>query len=103
VLITLNRENPEEFLVYKRKTGALFRKRYSHFPPSVTHHSSRKQFFAKLLGVAAAMIVFPKVIARSVLGAKAAPPSPSAPIAAGPALFKLQADVRAVPRRDDTL
>lgn len=65
----------------------------SHVP--VSHDSSRKQFFAKLLGAAAAMSVAPKLLAKS---------APSAATPAVPALpVVVRSEVRAVARRADSV
>jgi hypothetical protein len=61
----------------------------------VTHNSTRKQFFARLLGVVAVTSVFPKLFGRTV--SSAAAPSTSS-TAAVP--FEIRHDGRAVARRD---
>ncbi|MSU48589.1 MAG: hypothetical protein EXS37_05750 [Opitutus sp.] len=64
----------------------------------MTHHTSRKKFFGKLLGVAAAATVAPKLFANSVPGA-----SPASTPARSPSTgraFELRHDARAVVRRD---
>jgi len=66
-------------------------------PSPVTHHPSRKQFFAKLLGVVAAASVLPKFLAKSA----AAPGATTDNAAAKPTRgFEIRADARAVARRD---
>jgi hypothetical protein len=62
----------------------------------VTHNSSRKHFFAKLLGVVAATSVFPKLFAQTPS------PTPSASTASksSGAAFQIRHDARAVARRD---
>ncbi|WP_414663821.1 hypothetical protein [Horticoccus sp. 23ND18S-11] len=64
----------------------------------MTHNSTRKHFFAKLLGVVAATSMLPKLFSQSVSaaatgtsGAAASTPAPQ---------FKLRHDARAVARRD---
>jgi hypothetical protein len=64
----------------------------------VTHNSSRKHFFAKLLGVVAATSVTTKLVANS------ASPAPTAqnPAASsgGSGRFEIRNDVRAVSRSE---
>jgi hypothetical protein len=62
----------------------------------VTHTSSRKYFFAKLLGVVAAASALPKLFAQT------RSPAPSASTAAksSGAAFQIRHDARAVSRRD---
>jgi hypothetical protein len=64
----------------------------------VTHNSTRKQFFAKLLGVVAATSVFPKLFANPV----ARTPSASAEPAGSSANtgFAVRHDRRTIARRD---
>ena len=60
----------------------------------MTYNSTRKQFFAKLLGVVGASSVLPK------LGAKSASPVEE-PTASKPVTgFQIRHDLRAVARRD---
>jgi hypothetical protein len=72
----------------------------------VTHHPSRKQFFAKLFGAAAALGVFPKLFAKSA----ARVTTPNEPVLssangrAPEAMFlKVRPDTRAVARRGDSI
>jgi hypothetical protein len=60
----------------------------------VTNLPSRKQFFAKLLGVSAAFGVFPKLFAKSASISTALPVTPSSSKS-----FMLRHDARAVARR----
>jgi hypothetical protein len=60
------------------------------------HNSTRKQFFAKLLGVVAATSFLPKVFAKSPRIAGAAVNGQ----AAGKRSFEVRGDARAVARRD---
>jgi hypothetical protein len=62
----------------------------------VTHNPSRKQFFAKLLGAAAAASVLPKSIAKSASAAAATVASSSSSNRA----FEFRPDARAVARRE---
>jgi hypothetical protein len=64
----------------------------------VTHNSSRKHFFAKLLGVVAATSVFPKLFAKTAPRAASAvfPPTPGSRNRA----FEIRHDPRAVARRE---
>ncbi len=70
---------------------------YSHLLP-VNHQPSRKQFFAKLFGSAAALSVLPKLSAQSPATALAAAPANEtvAPVV-------IRSDARAVARRADTV
>jgi hypothetical protein len=89
---------PSQILVYKRKTAPLFRQRFSRnslLP--VTHHPSRKEFFARLAGIAALSGVLPRLFAKSGAGASDVKTS-NAP--AGSLLIR--ADPRAVARRAET-
>ncbi|MCX6952362.1 MAG: hypothetical protein NTV51_09380 [Verrucomicrobia bacterium] len=61
----------------------------------MNHDPSRKQFFAKLLGAAAAVSIAPNVLAK---------PAPTAASPAAPALpVVVRAEVRAVARRADSV
>jgi hypothetical protein len=60
----------------------------------VSHDPSRKQFFAKLLGLAAAVAVVPKFFAKADRG-----PLPAAPVLP----VNVQPDTRAVARRADSV
>jgi hypothetical protein len=63
----------------------------------VSHQHSRKNFFAKLLGLFAVAGVAPKLLAKStVSSAVAAPVPPAAP-------FKVSADSRTVARSGDAV
>jgi len=62
----------------------------------VTHNSSRKQFFAKLLGVVAATSVTTKLVANSPSPAPTAQNSASSNRGAG--RFEIRNDARAVSR-----
>lgn len=67
----------------------------------VTHNSSRKEFFAKLLGVVAISSFFPRLFARSAV---ATVDSPAADSTGTPALpFAVRPDSRAVARRSDSV
>jgi hypothetical protein len=66
-------------------------------PLPVTHTSSRKQFFGKLLGVVAATSFLPKLFAKSAALSGAAPMEG---VAAAKRSFELRHDARAVARRD---
>jgi hypothetical protein len=57
----------------------------------VSHDPSRKQFFAKLLGAAAAIAVAPKVLAKAA-PSNSTPEAPAIPVLVRP-------EVRAVARR----
>jgi len=59
----------------------------------VTHDLSRKQFFAKLLGLTAAVGVLPKLLAKSA--PPAAPVSVDTPV-------RVRPEARAVARRSET-
>ena len=100
LLITTHRKFPAQILVYKPNAAALFRKRYwsssSFFP--VTYNSTRKQFFAKLLGVVGAASVLPALGAKSSLSATAGG-KPTGRRPAGSS-FEIRHDQRAVARRD---
>jgi len=61
----------------------------------VSHDSSRKQFFAKLVGLAAAFAVVPKFLAKSTPAATT-PVAPAAPV-------DLRPEARAVARRADAV
>ena len=63
----------------------------------MTHNSTRKKFFAKLLGVVAAASVAPKVLAGSV---SASEKTPAMGNDGASRRFKLRPDARAVARRD---
>ena len=66
----------------------------------VSHHPSRKQFFAKLLGVTAAVGFFPKFLAKSAATAAAAGPiTGSSPRGS----WEVRPDARAVARREGTV
>jgi hypothetical protein len=69
--------------------------RYSGlFPPlPVTQPSSRKQFFAKLLGAAAVSASLPQAVASSPASAATGQPAPARKI-------EVRSDARAVARRD---
>jgi hypothetical protein len=100
-LINPHRQAAAEILVYNRMTAALLRDDFPHFP-LVTHNPTRKRFFAKLLGVAAAVNLLPKMLVRSIAGRGEAPVSGVAdarPIHS----FPVQSEPRAVARRDDTV
>jgi hypothetical protein len=66
----------------------------------VTHHPSRKQFFAHFFGIAAAVAVVPKLLARPFTSVSRASdvtrPSEKLPIT-------VRNDKRAVARRDDSI
>jgi hypothetical protein len=64
----------------------------------VTHNPSRKQFFAKLLGVVAATSVFPKLFAKSASPAADASLADANKVTA--ARFEVRHDQRAVARRE---
>jgi hypothetical protein len=64
----------------------------------VTHNSSRKHFFAKLLGVVAATSVIPKLAAKSASTVSTAQDSTSSSRVAG--RFEIRHDTRAVARGD---
>jgi len=83
-------KNLAEILVYKRKAAPFLGGDFSTSHPPVSHDPSRKQFFAKLLGWAAALAVVPKFFAKS---------APMAPSAAPVAPVDLRPETRAVARR----
>jgi hypothetical protein len=64
----------------------------------VTHNSTRKHFFAKLLGVVAAASVVPKLLAKSTVSA--ATRSPAGAGKTGASAIEFHRDSRAVARRD---
>jgi hypothetical protein len=63
----------------------------------VSHDPSRKQFFAKLLGLIAAAGVAPKLLARS----SSTPAAES--VRSAPMPFQLRPEARAVSRRADSV
>jgi hypothetical protein len=63
----------------------------------VTHNPSRKQFFAKLLGVVATASLLPKALAQSADAPVAGTPGASAKSSHR---FEIRTDARAVARRD---
>jgi len=65
-----------------------------HFNVPVSHDPSRKQFFAKLLGLTAAFGFLPKLLAKSAVVTRAPGSSPSRVVAIRP-------ESRAVARRAD--
>ena len=65
-------------------------------PPLVTYNSTRKQFFAKLLGVVGTASVLPALSAKSALAASN-PPLGSKVTASK---IKIAHDTRAIARRD---
>ena len=84
-----------EILVYKRNAAPFFDRDFNHFNRPVSHDPSRKQFFAKLLGAAAAVTVAPPLLAKS---------APSHSTSAAPATpVVVRAEVRAVARRADSV
>lgn len=97
-LILPSREIPEEILVYKRKAPPFFDGDSNYLRRPVSHDPSRKQFFAKLLGTAAALSVAPQLMAKSsgTATAAAGAPAPASPLSIRP-------DVRAVARRDGSV
>jgi hypothetical protein len=63
----------------------------------VTHNSTRKRFFAKLLGAGVASVTLPKLLAKPAFSTTALPaPGESKSVAA----FEIRHDARAVSRRD---
>jgi hypothetical protein len=64
-------------------------------PPPVTHNSTRKQFFAKLLGAVSMSALLPKLFGKSAAAGSTAVSSGSTARA-----FELRHDARAVARRD---
>jgi hypothetical protein len=64
----------------------------------VTNLSSRKQFFAKLLGVSAAFGVLPKLFAKTISVPSVRPAARSASKS-----FELRHDVRVVARRAESV
>jgi hypothetical protein len=86
----LPQKNLAEILVYKRKVAPFLGRDLSTSHSTVSHDTSRKQFFAKLAGLAAAVAVVPKVLAKS------APVAPAAPVNVRP-------ETRAVARRADSV
>ncbi len=63
---------------------------------TVRHFQSRKSFIAKLLGLAAAVGLAPKLAAKSVARV-------AAPVTAEPSTFQLKQDTRAVSRHSDSV
>jgi hypothetical protein len=97
VLISLHRGFPAEIFVYKRNGAPLFQERFRPLVSvPVSHNSSRKQFFGKLVGVVAASAVLPKLAAKSVTAPIAATATPSNSVPA----FTIRRDARVVVRRD---
>lgn len=86
-------------MVYKRNAAPLFPQRFSFTSPvPVTHHQSRKQFFARMFGIGAAFSVFPKLFAKSTSTAlESAQPRIAAPG------IEIRRDARAVARRHDSV
>jgi hypothetical protein len=80
-----------ENLVYKVNSAPFFHTDFNHFTCPVSHAQSRKQFFAKLLGAAAAVSVAPKLIAQTGQ-------SPSASVAPVVPVV-VRSETRAVARR----
>jgi hypothetical protein len=99
-LINPHRQAATEILVYNRMTAALLRGDFPHFP-LVTHNPSRKRFFAKLLGVAAAVNLVPKLLVRSI-ARREEPPVSDVADARPVRSLAVQPEPRAVARRDDT-
>jgi hypothetical protein len=64
----------------------------------VTHNSTRKQFFSKLLGVVAGAGVLPKLFAKSTSSNLVSSTSAVSKPAGSP--FEIRHDARAVARRD---
>ena len=79
-----------EILVYKRKAAPFLGGDFSTSHSTVSHEPSRKQFFAKLLGAAAAWAVMPKFFAKT--SRDSTPAAPVAPV-------NLRPETRAVARR----
>jgi hypothetical protein len=81
-------------LVYKRNSAPFFPRAFLIISTRpVSHDPSRKQFFAKLLGLTALAGFLPKMLAKSSVAA----PAPAAePVTVRP-------DSRAVARRTETL
>ena len=86
-----------EILVYNRNGAPFFRVRFQFHHGQinfVSHNTSRKQFFTKLLGLAAAAGLASDLVPNS-----AASTTATASLAAVPTAFKLRGDSRAVSRR----
>ena len=82
-------------MVYKLNAAPFFHSDSNHFNRPVSHDPSRKQFFAKLLGAAAAVSVAPGLLAKSA-PSNSTPAAPATPVAVRP-------EVRAVARRADSV
>jgi hypothetical protein len=96
------RKKLAEILVYKRNAAPLPEADFPLSQLPVSHVSTRKQFFAKLAGMAAAASVLPKLFAKSAPalspshGPATRPVAPAAPVA-------LRPETRAVARRADSV
>jgi hypothetical protein len=67
----------------------------------VTHNSSRKQFFAKLFGVAAVAAILPKALFRFARPQENAAANAGSARDASAMPFAVRPDPRAVARRED--
>lgn len=72
---------------------------FNLFPSPVSHDPSRKNFLAKLLGLAAVAGIAPRLFAKSASSVIAPGATPSA----APKSFTLQSESRAVSRRADSV
>lgn len=83
-------------MVYKRNGAPFFRQAFFYFQlVPVSHDPSRKQFFAKLLGLTAAFGFLPRMLAKSAATTVATTTAPeSFPVI-------VRAESRAVVRRAD--
>jgi hypothetical protein len=84
-----------EFLVYKGNAAPFFGRDFSSSHSTVSHHPTRKEFFAKLAGTAAAVAATSKIFAQTS-------PTAQAP-AANAVPVKLRPETRAVARRADSV
>ena len=90
-LILQGKKPHSEILVYKVNAAPFFQNDTNYFTRPVSNDPTRKQFFAKLLGAAAAVSVAPKLLASSG--------QPLAPLATSALPVIVRSEVRAVARR----
>jgi hypothetical protein len=90
---------PPKFWFTSGKAVPCFQSDSALFPTvPVTHNPTRKQFFAKMFGLAAAFSIVPKLLAKPFAGVSAAA---GASGAAAPVVIR--PDPRAVARRAETV
>jgi len=90
------KNNPSEFLVYKRNAAPFFRKRFPPLHCSVIHDPSRKHFFAKLLGFTAAVGLTSRFFGKFA-------PAPSPGAAPTTPSLAVRPEPRAIARRADSV